>query len=256
MKVTPGPALALLCVLGTAEARPAEARPAEAQPVPSCSAAPDNRAFLQECREKAHDAEQAGRLPEALVIYRQAYQRVPTPRLLWPMARLHLSLRQPWEGLDALRRYLNEMPADEIDDAQRQQADQLRRDLERLQQDLAQKAEPRPAPITLAPVIEPPIERPRERFRVWKYVTLGAGLGMVATGASLWALDGRQSCDPSVLDPQGQCPTMLSTTPAAIPLVAVGSAAVVGGVVMFVLDARARPRRPPGDRAVALRIFY
>lgn len=263
-------ALTLLC-LAVCAAGPARA----GAPAPPCSAARGPRAFLQECRRKAQAAAEAGRPREALAIYREAYRQVPSPRLLWPIANLHLALRQPAEGLDALARYLHEMPPAEVPPGQYEEADRLQRRLEQLLQEppRAQRPpeEPRPAPprprprptaapppaapppaLPLVPVAAPPggppDERPPARFRVWKWATLGLGLALAGSGAGLWAVDGTPTCDSD--SPQTSCPKVLRTGPAGVALLSLGAAAVVGGVVLFSLDAR-RPRRAPEREKLA-----
>lgn len=220
--------LTLSCLLLAAAAR--------AQPAP-CSGAKDSKAFLQECRAKAQAEEAAGRLPEALRTYQETYRKVPTPRILWPMARLHLRLNQPQEGLEALGRYLTEMPPEELPLAERQEAARLKRELEQLRD----QPEPPPAPLQVDLVRTQPVAPPPPRFRVWKWVALGAGLALIGGGAGLWAIDGRPTCDIEPADIR--CPKILSTGAGAITLVTFGAAAVVGGVVMIALDARSRRAR-------------
>ncbi len=208
-----------------------------------CSTEADPKVFLQKCWDKAHAEEQAGRPAEALAIYQQAFKQVPTPRLLWPIANLHLRLGHPQEGLRALGRYSAEIPAEELSSQQREEAVKLRRDLHDLEKQQDQKGSKAVVPpVTPPPELGlkaepgPPIA---PRFRAWKWVTLGAGIALIGAGAGVWAVDGRPTCN---IEPvETQCQKILSTTPFAIPLVSIGAAALVTSGVMFVLDFRRRP---------------
>jgi hypothetical protein len=73
--------------------------------------------------KEAQTEQKAGNLKAALAKLQEAYQVLPTPTLLWPIAELRLQLVQPIEGLEALRRYRQEMvpaemePGQELSDA-------------------------------------------------------------------------------------------------------------------------------------------
>lgn len=62
---------------------------------------------VEEARDKASSEDFAG----ALAVLEQAYARIPSPALLWPMAELHLRLSHPVEGLETLDRYVAAVPA-------------------------------------------------------------------------------------------------------------------------------------------------
>lgn len=62
---------------------------------------------VEEARDKASGEDFAG----ALAVLEQAYARIPSPALLWPMAELHLRLSHPVEGLETLDRYVAAVPA-------------------------------------------------------------------------------------------------------------------------------------------------
>ncbi|MCS6915408.1 MAG: hypothetical protein RMK29_16070 [Myxococcales bacterium] len=212
-----------------------------------CSSSRDPKQVLRECREKAEALLRAGDLRQALSVYEQAYREVPTPRLLLPIAELRLQLNMPQEGLHALDRYLEEMPPGELSAEQRAYAMELRQKLLDKRQKLPDKKsemERQPALPSLPEVREAEVrekEAASRRFRVWRWVLGGAGLLLVGVGAGLWAVDGRPTCN---IEPrETECPKILQTTPAAIPLVSAGTVAMVGGVIMFALDARARRQR-------------
>ncbi len=85
--------------------------------------------------KEAEDLQKAGDLKGALAKLEEAYQVLPTPTLLWPIAELHLQLEQPLEGLDAIRRYRQEMVPTEMEPGQQtSDADKLE---EKLREKLA-----------------------------------------------------------------------------------------------------------------------
>jgi hypothetical protein len=68
--------------------------------------------------------------------------------------------------------------------------------------------------------------------RVWKWVTLGVGVGALGAGITLLALDGKGTCETD------RCPDAYNTMTPGIIVTAVGGAAAVTSVVLFILDAR------------------
>lgn len=79
-------------------------------------------------------------------------------------------------------------------------------------------------------------------------VSIALGIGATAAGASLMAVHGRpvtSSCpNGGQTDDNGRCPRMFDTRSGGIAAIAVGSAAVAGGIALLVLD-RLRARRAP-----------
>ena len=76
--------------------------------------------------KESQDLQRAGDLRGALAKLEEAYDILPTPTLLWPIAELRLGLRQPLQGLEALSRYRREMaPADMEPGQQLADADKL-----------------------------------------------------------------------------------------------------------------------------------
>lgn len=72
---------------------------------------------------------------------------------------------------------------------------------------------------------------------VTRWVALGVALAGLGAGIPLMVLDGGGTCDTS-----GRCPDVYQTMAPGAALTAVGGAAAVGAVVLFILDARAKKK--------------
>lgn len=80
---------------------------------------------------------------------------------------------------------------------------------------------------------------PRRRpLRAAGWAVLGAGVGLAAAGATLWAIDSTPTCGLSPGDLR--CPRLYDTQTVGIALTVAGGAALVSAVIMLVSDARAR----------------
>jgi hypothetical protein len=76
--------------------------------------------------KESQDLRQAGDLRGALAKLQEAYDVLPTPTLLWPIAELRLQLKQPQQGLEAIAKYRQEMaPSDMEPGQQLSDADKL-----------------------------------------------------------------------------------------------------------------------------------
>lgn len=85
------------------------------------------RSLYREAKELAA----AGKAKQALEKYTAAYELVPTPTLLWPIAELRLQLGQPAEGLEALRTYRQTVSPELMEPGQQvADADRLQRRLQ------------------------------------------------------------------------------------------------------------------------------
>ena len=84
--------------------------------------------------KEASELQQQGALAPALEKLQRAYELVPTPTLLWPIAELALALTRPVEGLQALHGYRRLITPDQMAPGQQQQ------DIERLQRRLRAQA--------------------------------------------------------------------------------------------------------------------
>ena len=68
--------------------------------------------------KEAQDLQRSGDLRGALAKLEEAYDILPTPTLLWPIAELRLGLKQPLQGLEALSRYRREMAPSDMEPGQ------------------------------------------------------------------------------------------------------------------------------------------
>lgn len=68
--------------------------------------------------KESQELQKAGNPRGALAKLDEAYQLLPTPTLLFPIAKLNLELEQPIESLDTLRRYRQEMEPAEMEPGQ------------------------------------------------------------------------------------------------------------------------------------------
>lgn len=68
--------------------------------------------------KEATELRRTGKPKDALRKLREAYTLVPTPTLLWPIAEVCLEANEPEEGLDALRRYREQMTPEEMEPGQ------------------------------------------------------------------------------------------------------------------------------------------
>ena len=117
----------LLCGLGLGLG-PGELQLARAEPATSAAPAARGKSDETAARNLYREAKEltaAGKLSLALAKYHAAYEILPTPTLLWPIAELSLQLDQPLAGLDALNRYRQTMtpalmePGQQLADADR-----------------------------------------------------------------------------------------------------------------------------------------
>jgi hypothetical protein len=68
--------------------------------------------------KEAQELQKSGNPRGALVKLGEAYQILPTPTLLWPIAELCLQVGQPVEGLEAIQRYRQDMAPAEMEPGQ------------------------------------------------------------------------------------------------------------------------------------------
>jgi TolB-like protein len=86
----------------------------------------------------------------------------------------------------------------------------------------------------------PPPASPRD-LRPWGWSAVAVGVGTLAAGAALLAIDGRpdkRHCGGSDIDADGDCRYRYDSVPGGATLTAVGSAVVIGGITLLALHAR------------------
>ena len=127
-----GLALAHVLALGlglTVELGPGQTALAQ----PAVTRGKSDESVARNLYREAKELTAAGKLSLALTKYHAAYDTLPTPTLLWPIAELSLQLDQPLEGLTALNRYRQELTP-----AQMEPGQQLA-DVERLEKRLRER---------------------------------------------------------------------------------------------------------------------
>lgn len=170
-----------------------------------------------------------------------AYRLDPDPSILCNLARAQYKLAPGQQAAEYLERCLATDTT--LSEASRQTLEGYLKDARARTVEI----EPPPAPLLLVPSVPPPAStRP-----LWRLALGGglaaAGVGLVIGGAYAWSIDGQCAT------PDPPCERIYKTTAGGVSAVALGSAAIVGGVILLALPAK-RPvavtawRRPPGGR--------
>lgn len=193
----------------------------------------------------------SGQYEQAIKEFQLLYQERPLPILLFNLAQSHRKAGHGREALDLYERFLREDPKSELRSETEgyiaeikaaQEAERLAR--EKAEREKAEREE-REA-IARALASEPPptgfdasgrrIVSPHRPLRILKWTAAAAGVLSVAAGATLLALDGRQTC---ALGPgQELCPQRLNTMTGGIIGVSVGGALLGTAAVLYALDYR------------------
>lgn len=170
-----------------------------------------------------------------------AYRLDPDPSILCNLARAQYKLAPGQQAAEYLEKCLATDTT--LSEASRQTLEGYLKDARARTVEI----EPPPAPLLLVPSVPPPAStRP-----LWRLALGGglaaAGVGLVIGGAYAWSIDGQCAT------PDPPCERIYKTTAGGVSAVALGSAAIVGGVILLALPAK-RPvavtawRRPPGGR--------
>lgn len=154
--------------------------------------------------KEATELRRTGKPKDALRKLREAYTLVPTPTLLWPIAEVCLEANEPEEGLDALRRYREQMAPEEMEPGQ-----QIT-DVEKLEQRLRERqaAAANPAGTGVGGTAQPGTDpaRANEAYKphplTWAAVSVTGLVLLGATGVGAAALATTRSL-------QDQCPDRL-----------------------------------------------
>lgn len=257
-------ALAAACVLAAATVA---AGPASADD------AADRKARAAQLVDEASAAEKRADYATAIAKLREAYDLIPHPDLLYNLGQAYRLSDQPWDAIEQYERYLAVEPRGRF-------AAKARGFVAKLEKATAGKPRPAPppepdppppppAPDEPAPVRPPPIEPPPADLRPpppapgvpgWRRPTaIGLGVaGLAAAGAGVYfGLQARDASDalsahdgPWTDDLLARQAEGRDAETRAIWLSAAGGALVVGGVVLYAIDARARSR--PRSERVAL----
>lgn len=226
--------------------------------VPSVRAQPRGAASSRDAQTQASallresmELRRAGKPKEGLRKLRDAYALVPTPTLLWPIAETCLEADQPAEGLDALRRYREQMTPEEMEPGQ-----QLA-DAERLEQRLRERQAGVPGSpgstmaLNAGGTKDP--EAPGAAYRphglTWAAVSLTGVVLLAATGVGAAALAKTESlnamCPDRLCLPTAETPleglnadvsTQHKLSIAGQALWGVGAALTVGTVTLVIID--------------------
>jgi hypothetical protein len=176
---------------------------APTQPRGSSASEREAKAQASTLYKDATELRRAGKPKEALRKLREAYSLVPTPTLLWPIAELCLEANEPEEGLDALRRYREQMTPEEMEPGQ-QIADAEKLE-QRLRERQAAAANPAAQGGTGTPG-GPDAAKPGDGFKphplTWAAVSVTGVVLLSATGVGAAALATTRSL-------QERCPDRL-----------------------------------------------
>ncbi len=181
----------------------------------------------------ATDLFKAGEYQRAIESFATAYALEPAPLLLFNIAQVQRKAGHRDEALALYRRFLEEDPNTPM----RAEAEGYVAQVQATQEIKTEKAPPPPVVAVAAPRVAPaPIhERQHGRpLRILKWVVGSVGLGLLAAGATLWALDGHQSCALT----NGHCHDELDTRTSGIALLVAGGIALGSSGLLFGLDAR------------------
>lgn len=189
--------------------------------------------------DRAKQASEDNNLPEALRIYKLAYEVRADPRLLFSIARVLHKLDRPQEATAYYKQFLDSP----LEDAEhKRKAEQY---LEQLQpKPVSDLSKPPPIPSSTNPpslAVQAPkeprsstegsgVRRPRWRL-VTGGIALGAGLLLTGFGASALAAQGNCVDVPSA--PAQTCNRIYTTTSVGGALLGTGAASVVGGIVLM-----------------------
>lgn len=241
---------AALLLVGPLSAPAAEpTSPPPAAPAPLAAPAP---AAVQDIREEVARLNSQGielykgkQYAPAVDKLAAAYRLDPDPSILCNLARAQYKLAPGGQAVEYLEKCLATDTT--LSETSRQTLEGYLKDARAHTVEI----EPPPAPLLL--VTPPVLPSARPARPLWRLVVGGglaaAGAGLLVGGAYAWSIDGLCAT------PDPPCERIYKTTAGGISAVALGSAALIGGIVLLALPAR-RPASPsaqlrPQQRALA-----
>lgn len=233
----------------------------------------DRKARAAALVDEASAAEKRADYATAIAKLREAYELIPHPDLLYNLGQAYRLAEQPWDAMEQYERYLALEPKGRAAAKARTYLKQLRKQTE----GQTRPVEPPPTTTVEPPPVEPPpVEEARQPpveeapppappragadvpgWRRPTAITLGV-LGLAAIGVGVYAgLEARTISDDLSAHDGPWTDALLArqaegrdAETRAIWLSAAGGALVLGGVVLFAIDASARGRA--ADRRVAV----
>lgn len=166
-----------------------------------------------------------------------AYRLDPDPSIVCNLARAQYKLLPGSAAVTYLEKCLATDAT--LSEASRQTLEGYLKDAR--QRAASDEPEPAPAPLVVSPVPEP--SPPQASRPLWRWALGGglvtAGAGLLVGGSVAWSMHGQCA------SPDPPCERIYKTEPGGAAAVVLGSAALIGGVVLLALPA-ARPRPAAG----------
>jgi tetratricopeptide (TPR) repeat protein len=243
--------LAAGLLLGAPRLALAQVAPSPA-PVPTPAPDSDAKARARAFVDAGLQAHERGDYDAALALYQQAYDLLPHPALFFNMGQAHRLAGRLAEALAMYRRYLAEVPTGSL-------ADQTRVWIAALETAAEPTPGPPPAPPpSPAPSPSPSLTAPGppapRRSPGWTYAALGAAAGGVATAAvgAWFGLRAQRISDelsqPGVPYDPGKYDAGQRAEDTMFVLYGIGGALVVGGAALFLLA----PEQPVDESRLSL----
>lgn len=216
--------------------------PSHAAPTPGALTEVQAREQARSLSQRARAHRQAGDDAGALALYQQAYELYPSPFLAWPLAELYLATRALDRAEELLDEHARSFAGSKYPEGQGEA------EIAALRARIAEARRPPPPPpppvVVVAPPPPPP-PAPRPRLGPWKWALSASGLALAGAGAALLAVNRRRGDECWAPGDLRSCAVLLDTSAPGGVALGLGGAALVGGAILFVLDARLGRREPP-----------
>jgi tetratricopeptide (TPR) repeat protein len=192
---------------------------------------------------------------QAIDALKQGYQLDPQPAFLYTLGQAERSRGNCARAIEAYRSFLRTHPPEK-------QAQLAHVNIERCTEELKHPAAPPPAPSTTPasspsiPTTKPSLLLSPSRARRWPaWVLIGTGVAVAVAGGAVYGTARRRfdelkaSCD-GVCAPQSW-QSWSSATDASYALLAIGGAALVGGIIWMALPSRKQSQHAAGSASMA-----